>query len=60
MILVFKDQPPPERGQFIREKRLSAPYRILLPGARVSNEQSPRRLNVELDDGNRITGLYCG
>jgi hypothetical protein len=50
----------PESGQFMREENISAPYRIITPGARVSQEMSPTRLNVELDRWGRIVGLYCG
>lgn len=50
----------PEEGQYLREERLTPPYRVLPFGARVSMEQSPNRLNVELDKYNRVIGLYCG
>lgn len=60
MKLVMKGKEPPREGQFIREERLTAPYRVIPFGARVSQEQSPARLNVELDKYDRIIGLYCG
>jgi len=60
MLLVPHGANPPSQGQYLREERLSAPYRILPPGARVSQEMSPTRLNVELDSVGRIIGLYCG
>jgi hypothetical protein len=60
MLLIPKGKEPPQTGQYLREERLSAPYRILPPGARVSQEMSPTRLNVELDAQGRIIGLYCG
>jgi hypothetical protein len=60
MLLIPKGKEPPQVGQYLREERLSAPYRILPPGARVSQEMSPTRLNVELDGQGHIIGLYCG
>ena len=51
---------PPTSGQFLREESVSAPYRIITPGSRVSPELSPMRLNVELDRWGRLVGLYCG
>jgi hypothetical protein len=60
MTLVARGAAAPEVGQFLREERLSAPYRIVTPGARVSQETNPARLNVELDKKRRIIGLYCG
>lgn len=60
MLLVPRGKEPPEEGQYIKEERITAPYRILPPGARISQEMSPTRLNVELDNDSRIIGLYCG
>jgi hypothetical protein len=60
MLLLPKGKEPPPTGQYLREERLTAPYRILPPGARLSQEMSPTRLNVELDSQGRIIGLYCG
>lgn len=60
MLLIPKGKEPPQTGQYLREERLTAPYRILPPGARMSQEMSPSRLNVELDGEGRIIGLYCG
>lgn len=50
----------PDSGAFLREESISAPYRIITPRARISPEQSPTRLNVELDGYGRVVGLYCG
>lgn len=60
MLLVPRGKMPPENGQYLREENITAPYRILPPGARMSQEMSPARLNVELDREGRIIGLYCG
>jgi hypothetical protein len=60
MKLVTRSAKPPAEGQYLREERLTPPYRIIPFGARVSMEQSPQRLNVELDQAGRIIGLYCG
>lgn len=60
MILVMRGKEPPAEGQYIKEERITALYRILPPGARLSQEMSPTRLNVELDNDSRIIGLYCG
>lgn len=60
MVFVKHGKQPPKEGQYVREESLTPPYRVLPFGARVSVEQSPERLNVELDQRNRIIGLYCG
>lgn len=60
MIFVGKGETPPTGDRFLREENLTAPYRVLPPGAFLSRDQSPARLNVELDSFNRIIGLYCG
>ena len=60
MIFVARGANPPDEGKFMREEYLSAPYRIIPPQARISPEQNPVRLNVELDSYGRIVGLYCG
>jgi hypothetical protein len=60
MKMVFRGATPPEKGQYLREERLEPPYRIIRPGARVSMDQNPKRLNVELDEMDRLIGLYCG
>lgn len=60
MTFIQRGGDPPPTGQFLREERISAPYRIIPPGARLSVEQNPQRLNVELDQHRRIIGLYCG
>jgi hypothetical protein len=50
----------PTSGQYLREERLTAPYRIVRPGDRVSQDRNSQRLNVELDNLNRLIGLSCG
>jgi hypothetical protein len=60
MVFVKHGKPPPAEGQYLREERLTPPYRIIPAGANVSVEQSPTRLNVELDKHNRVIGLFCG
>ena len=60
MKFVKRGKEPPADGQFLREERLTPPYRVIPFGARVSVEQSPTRLNVELDKLDRVIGLYCG
>lgn len=60
MNFVPKGQPTPGTGQYMREENLTAPYRVLLPGAIVTKDYSAQRLNVELDAQLRIIGLYCG
>lgn len=39
---------------------LSGPVRVLPPGAMMTLDHRPDRLNVELDDADRITRLWCG
>ena len=60
MALVMRGQTPPDRGMYLREERLTAPYRILPPGSHPSADLSPKRLNIETDKSSRIIGLYCG
>ena len=60
MRFVERGKLPPTTGQFLREERLTPPYRVIPYGARVGVEQSPQRLNIELDMLSRIIGLYCG
>jgi hypothetical protein len=50
----------PASGQYLREERLTAPYRVVRLGDRVSQDRNPQRLNVELDGLGRIIGLSCG
>ena len=50
----------PSRGQFLREESLTPPYRILPPGASATMDFVPQRLNVDLDNDNRIVNLRCG
>ena len=60
MTFVPRGEDSPSSGQYLREERLAPPYRIIPPGARLSAEQSPARVNIEVDNSDRITGLYCG
>ena len=60
MTFVYTGQELPVEGQYLKEDKLTPPYRILRPGAGISRELNPTRLNVELDTQNRIVGLYCG
>jgi hypothetical protein len=60
MNFVPRGATPPDAGQYLREENISAPYRIISPGVRLTQEQSPSRLNVELDKWGRIVGLFCG
>ena len=60
MNFVARGEQVPAAGQYLREENLTAPYRVLLPGALVTKEYSAQRLNVELDAQRRIIGLYCG
>ncbi len=60
MVFVYTGQAPPLAGQYLKEDKLTPPYRILRPGAATSREMSPTRLNIELDGLSHIIGLYCG
>jgi hypothetical protein len=60
MIFVPKGGTPPETGQFVREERVAAPYRVIMPGARVTQDMNAARLNIELDRYQRVIGLFCG
>jgi len=50
----------PTSGQYLREERLTPPYRVIRPGDRMSQDRVMQRLNVELDSYGRIVGLACG
>ena len=50
----------PTSGQYLREERLTAPYRIIRPGDRLSQDRITQRMNVELDSYGRVVGLACG
>jgi hypothetical protein len=60
MTLVLHGSAPPANGEYLREERITPPYRIISPGARLTPDENPQRLNVEVDKSNRIIGLYCG
>lgn len=60
MTLVPRNMLAPGDGQYLREERITLPYRTIPPDARLSMDQSPARLNVALDRLNRVVGLYCG
>lgn len=60
MMLVPNGGTPPMSGQYIREERLTPPYRVIRPGDRVTTDRNPSRLNVELDRAGHIIDLRCG
>ena len=60
MTFVSKGGPGPISGQYLREERLTAPYRVIRPGDRMSQDHNAQRLNVELDNFSRVVGLACG
>jgi hypothetical protein len=39
---------------------LPAPVRVIEPGMAVTMDYSAERLNIDLDDEDRITRVYCG
>ena len=39
---------------------IEAPTRILPPGSAMTMDHRPDRLNVELDEDDRITRIWCG
>jgi hypothetical protein len=60
MMFVRAGAPAPTSGQYLREERLTAPYRVIRPGDRLSQDRNAQRLNVELDNLGRLIGLSCG
>ena len=42
------------------DSRLDGPVRVLPPGAMMTMDHRPDRLNVELDEAGRITRVWCG
>jgi len=51
---------PPRQGQYLREDSLTAPYRVLPPGAAATMDNVPSRLNIDVDRSNRILNIRCG
>src|SRR6185436_20782092 len=43
MKMVMKNAAPPEKGQYLRAERLTPPYRIIRPGAFVSQDMNAKR-----------------
>lgn len=60
MTFVARAKEAPSQGQYLREERLTPPYRVIPPDARLTMDKSAQRLNIELDKHDRIVGLYCG
>lgn len=60
MTFVSRGGYAPTSGQYLREERLTAPYRIIRPGDRLSQDRINQRMNVELDSYGRVVGLACG
>ncbi len=60
MTLVPNGGTLPAAGQYLREERLTPPYRLIRPGDRVTTDRNPGRLNVELDRAGLIVDLTCG
>ena len=50
----------PGSGQYLREESLTAPYRVLPPGAAATMDNVPSRLNIDVDRNNRIVNIRCG
>jgi hypothetical protein len=50
-------------GQPVDEAAIKAtdrPYRILKPGSMMTMDHNPQRINVEHDDANTVTRVWCG
>ena len=60
MTLVSFGGQSPSSGQFLREESLTPPYRVLSPGAAMTMDIVPSRLNINIDRNNRIVNLRCG
>lgn len=60
MTFVRKGGEPPLTGQYVREDRVTPPYRVMRPGDRISQDHNAQRLNLELDAYGRLVGLTCG
>jgi hypothetical protein len=58
--LLSSSAPPPAQGPFLRVSDLPHPQRILPPGAMVTQDHRPDRLNVFIDAVGRITQITCG
>ncbi|MFJ2741104.1 I78 family peptidase inhibitor [Streptomyces sp. NPDC087440] len=46
--------------RIVHERDIPKPYRIVRPGAMLTQEYMPDRLNVHVDDANRITRITFG
>ncbi|MFC9971123.1 I78 family peptidase inhibitor [Spirillospora sp. NPDC127200] len=59
--LATRSGPGPQAGpDMISEASLPLPYRVLRPGAFITHDFDPDRLNVMIDRDNRIIDAYCG
>ncbi|SHL40555.1 Peptidase inhibitor I78 family protein [Roseovarius litoreus] len=47
-------------GEALDGIALEGPVRVLPPGAMMTMDHRPERLNAELDEAGRITRLWCG
>ena len=47
-------------GEALDGMALEGPVRVLPPGAMMTMDHRPERLNVELDAAGRIARLWCG
>ncbi|MCF8481002.1 MAG: hypothetical protein K9H25_11265 [Rhodospirillum sp.] len=58
--LLSSSAKPPAQGPFLRVSDLPHPQRILPPGAMITEDMRPDRLNVFIDAVGRITKITCG
>ena len=47
-------------GKIIKRKTVSVHLRTITPGMMVTQEFNEKRVNVQLDERNRIARIYCG
>jgi len=58
--LVRAGDPLPDSGGYLHVKDLPAPHRVLAPGAPMTMDYRPDRLNVEVTKDGIVRRLYCG
>ena len=49
-----------QSGEKLNTIRFGVPIRIIRPGMAVTMDYSPNRLNIYIDDFDRITAVKCG
>ncbi|KAI8887372.1 hypothetical protein K501DRAFT_242518 [Backusella circina FSU 941] len=60
VILTDDEETTLAADKYIRKKDLPTPHRVLPPGAIMTMDYRPERLNINVDDTKRVTGCNFG